>query len=342
MALTVKDFILGVLEKKYQAEFSNIVDPIEMLSEGRIEYIPTKNTKVLRTIKERPGTGAVVDKYNKVSGDTNISNFRDYTYTGDDYEFPLPYDEGFQISNFDLSAFGLDADMLLQPKNLIDGAIKDGTIDIEGVTQMLYEYMVDYIDAIKERRKQQVRDLCINLGTVSAPASQKAFGLNMVDTAASRTTRWSATNKGDAALDETEYDIAVDFLAGGQKNILNQDYGQSAPMLLLHASSYTKAQKIMLPGESVDANRLAPGKTIDPTLKQMVGVYNDPTNRNDWILFGKNHQVYRLAKPSPSNQLTGGLYIYIDISGGNITFHVCDNSIMVCDSPIDIYKAIVA
>jgi len=338
---TVRELMEGILLQDVNEGLSTFVDPIDILSESNVILTDTRDILRKRDIDANAVTA--VDKYGDSTGAAGVdtANDQDQTFASDQYTIGFSQIIKFEVPRDQFYRYGINEAML----NMDGEALDDDTFVniINGLSTKIHSLTMK----MNKHRKDQVRTLLANLGTAGASASQKPFGFLPVDVAGSRLTAWNYTNKLSAALDASEYDAAVDILAGYQKNAYNIEYGQSRPIILLHSSKFSLASKIHLPNISVnilnrnsgDAVAVAPSEV---TGTKAVGVYNDTAHVNDWILLGANHKIYRRAMAQVNDLNNNGLTARIYVKeNGTMVFELRNESEMVCDSAIDIIKSIV-
>jgi len=341
MAVDVKEFIEKISMKELDEDLSQIKDVIEVLSEEKV--LSTSDMTIVRQIGKDGSVVTTADKYGNFAS-TYTANYEDRTYLKDQYTFPEFDGINITIPLTRLHLFGLTRNMLK------DGATITNK-QLMGIGEKLMPEIKKLIRKMRQKRRDQVRELLSNL---QAPTqdSQKPLGLAPVSTA--RTTAWAYTNQLALDLTVDNFKTAVDIFAGSQKTVNNEEYMISNPIMLMHASSYTKAEEIMLPNLSVNVLNRTPGDSILPERLNIkaTGVYGDTANPNDWILLGENHKIYRLAFVTPVSERTDGTFVVVEWipasgnadqtgkknSGLSITLY--DKSIMVCDSALDIVKSV--
>jgi len=340
MAITVKQAIEGTIIKELALEMSDVQDPIDYLN-TIIQY--TDQETIVRQTSVDTRTIARVDKYGKTADDSHIANYADRDYDSDTYTMPQSNILGFEIPYESLYRFGFD-------ETIMERRADELELDDENArrfSEMIKTEIRTLIREIIENRRTEMEDALRNLGTASAIAAQKPLSLPMVGDAADREDHWNYDNKLGVELDEDGYAMGVDLFATGQKNIKNQRYGTSRPIIVLHASSYTKAESIHLPMLSLRQDYLTAGGSLEPLVTggaKAVGVYNDPDHPKDWIMLGAKHTIHRKCMVSATGKQTNGITvrIYNNAEIGSIVIEVRDRSVVVIDSPIDILKSVVA
>jgi len=329
---TVRQFLQGIVQQEMESQFSDITDVIDYLSEANT--VETRDLTIHRTSGSDAGAVARVSATGVGTG--TDSNFSARSYLEDNYTLLTHKEVSLTIPFDDLGKYGLTKEILQSDKKMTEAEAA------KILSPQLYAEIVKLANKMNQFRRDEVKALLANLGA-TAPNYQKPFGLSMVDTAASRTTAWAFTNKLTALLTTSTYDDAVDILAGDQKNVLNQDYKVSAPMILLHSSSYSLANTIHMPDLTVNVNNRNSGDGID-TIVKAVGVYGDTANPTDWIVLGKNHTIHRVTYDLMNDgTFTNGIAVSYDwdTATNSLKLVFMDRSQMVVDSPQDIVKSIV-
>jgi len=344
MAVDVKQQLELIAMQELVEGVSGIRDIVDVLSEEKI--VSTQKLTVNRFTDKDGNVVTTADKYGAMAS-TYIANYEDRTYVKDEYRFPQSDGIAFVIPRDALQLFNIS-------KEMVNGSgTKVANNVMMSIGNALAPELRKLISDMKDARRAQVRYL---LSTLDAPTLdwQKPLGLNPVDEASNRTTgQWAYDNKLDAALTVAEFKLAVNILQGKQKNVRNSDYMTSKPVMLLHNSDFSLAESIMLPNLSVNTLHRTAGDSILPERLSVKAcdVYNGSDNTDNWILLGMNHKIYRMAFVTPLGEATNGLSVDVEWipatlanvgkkeAGLRITLY--DRSIMVCDSAIDIVKAVV-
>ena len=323
---TIKQFLQGIVLKEVQNEFSDLTDVIDVLSEGNSEMTQELTSHPFAGIDAGVVTTADVDG----TATAGNSTFANRTYLETSFDVNRHKEVSLTIALDNLISFGISKDVFNSERKLSIAECESF------LSPKLMSEISKLATKIKQKRRAEVVALLTNLGTASATASEKPLGLASVDTAISRTTAWAYTNKLTAVLSSSTLDHAVDIMAGNQKTVLNDVYGVSAPMMLIHASSYSLASTIFTPDITVNVNNRNSSDGIDVVMKA-VGVYGDTANSDDWVLLGKNHTIHRLLV-----DLGMGSEIMVTFNWdakNNLKMSVLDRSQMVIDSCIDIVKS---
>jgi len=336
MATTVKEVLEGVLLQDVSNELSDVQDAIDFLSESKIKLMPQRDT--IRKIGIDGNVVTAVDKYGDLVAATADANYQDRTYLKDTYSMIEPTKITYTIPRQDLDLYGITPAILSAPANSVsESQIASMSAAIKAEWDELNK------GKMRTYRRKQLRDALIALGRTGQTNPCLPLGLKIVDTAGSRTTAWTFTNKGTAALTTTVYKEVVNLFVAGQYNANNREYGISSPLWLLHAADFSLAESIHLPNDSVETQKRTPGGSYVPISAKSVSVYGDGTNTDDFIVLGKNHQIYRIARKDAGTASSNGLSarMYFIESNGALRIELYNHSEIVIDSPIDIFKAVV-
>jgi len=334
VTLSVKQLLEGVMLQQYSLFLAEIQDLIEVLSEQKI--VTTLERTVVRKIGLDDNEMTQKDQYGDYDA-AGSANYVDRTYLKDTYDMPEPYTIDFIIPKSRWVNFGITEAMLQLDNSILTES------QILAFTDGIKEEFGKLIRKGKQFRNNQVRFLLTNLET-SALAWQTPYGFAPVDIAANRTTAFSYTNEFSAALTTAQYKLAVNLFASDQKDGYNNPSPISTPLMLLHASNFSLAEEIHLPAQSVNTLYRTAGDTLLEQTQNVksVGVYGDTVSTADWVLLGKNHQIYRKTMVDAFGRPTNGVSFGIKITdNGSLKIWMDDESIMVCDSPEDILKAVI-
>lgn len=330
---TMKQILQGIQTDDVENAFSNIENAIDMLSEG--------NTELTQDLTFQPYLGtdaAAVANVNNIGVGTGTgSNLADRTYINTTFTLNTSKEVFLEIPFDDLGKYGLTSEMLnSEKKYTVEEADRL-------ISPQLRKEIKGLADKIKQKRRDEVKLLLKNLGTVSAQACEKPLGLNAVDTALSRTTAWTFDNKMAVALTTDTYDDAINLLTD-QKTALNQDYGDSAPAILIHAKDYALANTIHKPEISVNVNNRNAGEGIDLSIKKTIGTYGDSVNASDWVLLGINHGIKRIAYDlmGDGTYSNGIIVIYKWTSDDSLKITIKDRSQMIITTCNDLIKSDIA
>ena len=342
MTVDVKQTLEKIMMNELVEGVSPITDVIDYLSEKKI--VSTSKRTITRWTDKDANVLTNADKYGEMAL-AHSANYEDRTFIKDEYPIPTSDGISFVIPRDALDLFGITPEHVTSGKQI-------SAPQMEAVGTAFLPEIVKLVRKVKKVRRAQVREL---LSELQAPtkASQKPLGLAPVALAGARTGgQWGYTNKLAVALDKASYSTAVNILASAQKNIYDEEYMISKPLMLLHASDFSKAEEIMLPHLAINILQRTHGDSILPeTLNmKMSGTYGDTGNSADWILLGENHEIYRMAVVSPLNQKTNGLSVsieWIPMTEANkankqagLRLTVYDRSFMVVDSALDIVKSV--
>lgn len=331
MAITPSEAIEGLaLDYVLVGLLEGEQDFINFLSEGN--QVSTTERNHTQMIGKDGNVLSTVDAYGNVVADADLAELADRSFGQFNWVFPTEDRIVLKVSHERMAEYGI-SNALLRTQIVTD-------TDIASFNQKTAKLDVEFqklLRKVRNARRAQTKELLINL---EAPVNewQKAMGYAIVDTDVNRPSYFSYTNKlGTAALDATEFNLAVDLLAAKQLNIMNEEIGMDYATIVIHSESYTTAEAVFAPKKAVDSNQGRGGATLDAS--EAVGVYGDAINTTDWIVLGKFHRIRRMnwAGLNPAN----GIRVELVPASGRtygvelVAFH---HSIMVVDSPISIVK----
>lgn len=340
-SITIQQYVEGVVSDEIVAGISMIEDPIDMLNTQNIKHVDSET--VNRWMYSDANVVSQSDNKGDVSGNTHLANLRDRTYNNDTFTFPASKKIAYEIPSSMCNKFGVTAQTL---GNSADFFEKD-IARTNDFAAMLQEMVINPgMQKMKIESRKEVTDLFKNAGTVSAPNYQKPLGLPMVGTTSDRASYWTYDNKLTSVLSDSSMRSIVNLFANGQKNVLNQEFGMSAPMMILHSTDIALAGEVFLPETVVNANyRNSAGyiQELAQITKKLLGVYGDTDHADDFVVLGKNHKIYRLAFVSPTGKQTNGYWarVYPNLARGSLIVEIEKRSIMVIDGPEDFVKSIV-
>lgn len=338
---TIKELIEGTTLQEILVAQSDVQDPLDAIN-LMVEYVDTRH--IIREIDVDTNVISTVDNYGNVVDDAQDQNIVDRTYTGDKYDIPNSKILSFTVPYDQLQEWEITPDVLnsMADQIEVEGSAGDNfrkfsaKINTE-VAKMVRRLMVN--------RRTELETVMAQIGTVGATNYCKPLGLPIAADAADRPNNWNYDNLLGVALDEDSYKLGVNLFATGQKNVYNEKYGNSRPLIVLHASDFTLAESVHLPDLSVNAFFRTPGGSLEQKIigVKAVGTYGDTAHPNDWIMLGKKHQVKRKAMRSVGGKETLGFSVRaIFLDNGSFRVEVRDRSVVVIDQPIDILKSIVA
>lgn len=344
---TVKELVEGILLEKISNEISDVQDAIDILSEGRL--VEMKDRQVTRHIGLDGNVVTSLDKYGDLP-DTNdaIANYQDRTYLSDTYKLKEPSKIGFEIPRQDLDLFGISKELLNSDAESLSDA------DIASMVSTLKEEW-GTLRTLKMRnfRRNQLITVLSGLGRTTREPDYTLAGYNLpwfplelpiagLNTA--RTTAWNYTNLGSAALSADTYKEVVNLFYAQQKNAYNVYFQQSKPLWLLKAQEMTLAEEIHLPQEVIETQMRTAGGTFVDASSKAIGVYYDPDHADDWIMLGANHTIKRIYRNDAGSTANNGLSMrmYVKEANGALVIELYNHSEIAIDSPIDIFKAVVA
>ena len=333
MSITATEAIQGLaLEVISKGLISNKKDAITMLSEGR--QVETDKLTHKQIVGKDGNVLSSVDINGDVTLDADLAKLQDRSFGEHKWEFPGEHRIVLEITHARMHEYGLANTMFY--KVLTTG--KD-IANFNASTEALNKEFTRLLRKVRTYRRGQVKELLANL---EAPSHdwQKPMGYNPVDVEANRPNYYKYTNKlSAAALDAEEFALAVDILAADQVNLFNEEFEMDSPQMLLHAKSYTLAEKIFAPAEATNVDTRRAGNTLGDA--RFVGVYKDSTAVADWIILGENAQIFRMNFKGVNSK--NGIQVEIH-PAHNRTYGVelvaIHRSIMVCQSPLSIIKCV--
>lgn len=334
--VTIKQLIENIAVEEVMIEQSKILDVVDVLN-NKISYSESEHVDRLIDIDDNEVSR--VDSYGDVSGGGQDANYADRTWLDDSYKIPQSNIVSFTIPYDDLQKFGVTAEILNRSEDEIEAS------SLTAFSEKINKEVAKLVRKIMVNRRTEMETALAQLGTVSATSFCKPLGLPVVADASDRADHWNYDNLLGVALDEDSYKLGVNLFASNQKNVYNEKFGASRPVIVLHSSDYSLAESLHLPQVSVNQYFRNAGGSLESQIvgTNAVGVYSDTAHPNDWIMLGLNNQIKRKAMKSPFGKETMGITarIYF-LDNGSLRLEIRDRSVVVIDSPIDVLKSIVA
>ena len=326
MAVTLANVFEGVILEDLSAHVNEIKDALDALSNQNI--VVTNVTNINRYHRADGNSITVLDAAGTVNASSQAS-YASGTFTDNSYNIGRPFVKTLYIGRDKYHVFGITPDMLDKP------ASRFSVDTMSTFTARISDEIMKYYKEFRQWRRNQVSTFLDELGA-SANAAVLPLGLQLV--ADSRVGYFNFDNKGTAALSESEFKTAINAVAK-QFDIDGLEIGAKAPLYLFHASNLTLANEILKPNDVINAQykSAADFKNGIQGLK-MAGVYKT-TDTNDWVLICEDHMIKRVVMQGYENFQ---VRIFHDVQNDRIGIEMSDYSIIACDAPTSIYKAIVS
>ena len=332
---TITELLNGLALKTIMEETSGFRDAIDELSSNtmRLEDYHLQLAREIRgndwavfandgtlppTAKQQLGTQTITEHLISIGNSIGIQDF---------------------IARDQFYKYGITSDMLSSIDNLDSLSMEQA----EALFIRISPFMQSLGKNVRSKLRQQVKDLLANAGYI-APAHQMPLGLDLVSDAAGRVAHWNYSNKLASPADAVLYDEMVDVLGGLQKDVDNdENVEQSDPYIFLHSKKISIAGKLHAPNQTMDVDLRNAGDMVEGRMRAVkkIAVFGDSVHPQDSIMLGENHMIRRVYLESdPIGSDLFEVIIGMDLTGIRVTVRL--RSIMVCQSPLDFVKSMVA
>lgn len=329
---TVKEILEGIATTKVEETVMTLNDAIDVLNNANRVTLKPGEKHYVRYYDADGNVLSETDKYGVAPSASN-SAVEDRTYYEEKIEMPNVEEISVTIGINSFGQYGIDSvtDFLKSPNSYSEAQINGMGFSINKEVEIL-------LQKVREAERKEVSVFLDELGASSDPFVLP-FGEQLV--ASSGRTKWNWSNKGTAAMSSDELDAALNAMSL-QKNINGHLVGGNPIQLLFHARNITGANKLLMPDQVVNSayKSIADINQMNglPNSFKMAGSY-ETTDLNDWIIIAQKNFIKRVSRSSYENYKVS---IFPLLDKNQVKICVNKSSILVCDSPIGIWKAIVA